>query len=183
MSTLRAVMRVASMAVRFVAGVTVLRRLVNAVSPAAPVRSTQTPSASISVVIPARNEARRIGPLLDAIARAPDVAEVIVVDDESTDDTCVIARRAGATVLTGAPLPDGWAGKAWALQQGLSAAQSDWVVTLDADVEDEQAKEILAQVKVVLEAAKVLRVATAETAVKPEATVTHWRNIIRDIPQ
>jgi hypothetical protein len=29
----------------------------------------------------------------------------------------------------------------------------------------------------------VLRVATAETAVKPEATVTHWRNIIRDIPQ
>jgi hypothetical protein len=56
-------------------------------------------------------------------------------------------------------------------------------LTLDADVEDDQAKEILAQVKVVLEAAKSLRVATAETATKPDATVTHWRNVIRDMPQ
>jgi hypothetical protein len=68
-----------------------------------------------------------------------------------------------------------------AVQGREGSVDSD--LTLDADVEDEQAKEILAQVKVVLEAAKVLRVATAETAVKPEATVTHWRNIIRDIPQ
>ena len=68
-----------------------------------------------------------------------------------------------------------------AVQGREGSVDSD--VTLDADVEDEQAKEILAQVKVVLEAAKALRVATAETAVKPDATVTHWRNVIRDIPQ
>ena len=57
----------------------------------------------------------------------------------------------------------------------------------NADAENEQGneqfKEILDQVRVVLEAAKSLRVATAETAVKPDATVTHWRNIIRDLPK
>jgi hypothetical protein len=73
-------------------------------------------------------------------------------------------------------------GARYAAVQGREGSV-DSGLTLDADVEDGQAKEILAQVKVVLEAAKALRVATAETAVKPEATVTHWRNIIRDIPQ
>lgn len=88
---------------------------------------------TISVVIPARDEAQRIGPLLDAIVGAPGVAEAIVVDDQSSDATAEIARQAGATVVSGAPLPDGWAGKAWAVQQGITAATSDWVVTLDAD--------------------------------------------------
>ncbi len=88
---------------------------------------------SISVVVPARDEAERIGPLLAAVIGAPGVAEVIVVDDQSSDATAEIARRAGATVISGSPLPDGWAGKAWALQQGISSASSDWVVTLDAD--------------------------------------------------
>ncbi len=88
---------------------------------------------SISVVVPARDEAERIGPLLDTVVGAPGVAEVIVVDDQSSDATADIARQAGATVIAGAPLPDGWAGKAWALQQGITAASSDWVVTLDAD--------------------------------------------------
>jgi dolichol-phosphate mannosyltransferase len=88
---------------------------------------------SISVVIPARDEAKRMGPLLAAIIDAPGVAEVIVVDDQSSDATAEIARLAGATVVSGIALPDGWAGKAWALQQGISAATSDWVVTLDAD--------------------------------------------------
>ena len=56
-----------------------------------------------------------------------------MVDDQSSDATADIARRAGAIVIEGAALPDGWAGKAWALQQGIEAARSDWVVTLDAD--------------------------------------------------
>jgi len=87
----------------------------------------------ISVVVPARDEARRIRPLLAAVVGAPGVAEVVVVDDQSADDTAAIARGAGATVVEGRPLPVGWVGKAWALQQGLEAATGEWVVLLDAD--------------------------------------------------
>ncbi len=113
-------------------GVAVVR-LARAAATATPVRPTTTPRASIAVVIPARDEAGRLGPLLDAVVGAPGVAEVIVVDDESSDATAELARSAGAVVVAGRPLPADWAGKAWALQQGIEAATSDWVVTLDAD--------------------------------------------------
>ncbi|CAN5860588.1 glycosyltransferase family 2 protein [soil metagenome] len=94
---------------------------------------------SITVVIPARDEIARLGPLLAALQTASGVAEVIVVDDESTDGTADLAARAGATVVAGRPLPTGWVGKAWALQQGLAAASSEWVVTLDADTRPDPA--------------------------------------------
>ncbi|MEO5678416.1 MAG: glycosyltransferase, partial [Acidimicrobiales bacterium] len=74
------------------------------------------------------------GPLLAALARDPQVGEVVVVDDESTDATVAVAAAGGARVIAGRPLPPGWVGKPWALQQGLEAVDSDWVVTLDADV-------------------------------------------------
>lgn len=113
------------------AGVT---RLVRAARRRPPIESaTRDVDVSISVVIPARNEASRIGPLLEAMAGAPGVTEVIVVDDESTDGTAGLAAGAGTSVINGRPLPAGWVGKAWALQQGLDAALGEWVVTLDAD--------------------------------------------------
>lgn len=87
----------------------------------------------ISVVIPARNEARRIGECLQVLRGAPGVLEVIVVDDESNDGTADIARSHGAVVVQGSALPTGWVGKIWALQQGISAATGDVIVTLDAD--------------------------------------------------
>ena len=89
---------------------------------------------TVSVVIPARDEAERIRPCLAALVDDPQVAEVVVVDDESTDGTATVARALGATVVAGQPLPPGWVGKPWALQQGLEAATGEWVVTLDADV-------------------------------------------------
>lgn len=123
--------------VRVVAAVVALARLARAARAEPPVRPTFTPAPAatggISVVIPARDEASRIGPLLDAVVGAPGVTEVIVVDDGSTDTTADVARAAGAQVVTGRPLPDGWAGKAWALQQGIEAADGGWVVALDAD--------------------------------------------------
>ena len=88
---------------------------------------------TVSAVIPARDEAARIGPCVLAARADPGVSEVIVVDDESTDGTAAAAARAGARVIPGLPLPAGWVGKQWALQQGLEVASGEYVLTLDAD--------------------------------------------------
>lgn len=88
---------------------------------------------TVSVVVPARDDERRLAGCLEPLRSEP-VDEVIVVDDESSDRTADVARACGAAVLRGAPLPPGWAGKAWALEQGLRAARGDGVVFLDADV-------------------------------------------------
>ncbi|MCP4833511.1 MAG: glycosyltransferase [Phycisphaera sp.] len=122
-----------SVAIRAGAGAVAISRLAGAARAAAPVSPDESVAASISVVIPARDEADRIGPLLEQIVGGPGVAEVIVVDDQSADTTAAIASAAGASVIAGHPLPAGWAGKAWALQQGIDAASSEWIVTLDAD--------------------------------------------------
>lgn len=133
MTRARGVITWTSRGVRVAAGVVAISRLAKAATAASPLSPAAGDDDSISVVIPARDEADRIGPLLDAIVGAPGVFEIIVVDDQSSDATAEIARAAGATVLEGAPLPDGWAGKAWALQQGIEAASGEWIVTLDAD--------------------------------------------------
>lgn len=61
-------------------------------------------------------------------------------------------------------------------------AQVDPATVLTKDVETAQAADALSQAAVVCEALKSLRVAVAEAAVKDEATVIHWRNVIRDMP-
>ena len=85
------------------------------------------------MVVPARDEATRIGPCLEGLCADPAVGEVVVVDDRSEDGTADLARSLGARVVAGAPLPEGWVGKQWALQQGIEAARSKVVVLLDAD--------------------------------------------------
>lgn len=91
------------------------------------------PASAISVVIPARDEARRIGPCLAGLTADPDVDEVIVVDDGSRDATARVAERFGARVVAAGEPPPGWVGKPWALQRGLEAATGEVVVSLDAD--------------------------------------------------
>lgn len=92
------------------------------------------PPERVSVVIPARDEESRIEKCLAPLLADPAVDEVIVVDDESRDGTARLAERRGATVVPGAPLPDGWVGKQWALHQGVQAAAGPIVVLLDADM-------------------------------------------------
>nr|MBA3746837.1 glycosyltransferase [Solirubrobacterales bacterium] len=91
------------------------------------------PDATISVVIPARDEALRIGPCLHGLREDPDITQLLVVDDRSSDATADVARAGGATVIAGKPLPTDRKGKAHALQQGLDHATGDVVVFLDAD--------------------------------------------------
>ena len=89
--------------------------------------------ATVTVIIPARDEAARITDCVLAARADPGTREVIVVDDDSADDTAAVAARAGARVIRGAPLPPGWVGKQWALQQGLEVARGEFVLALDAD--------------------------------------------------
>src|SRR4051794_26682007 len=96
-------------------------------------RTVPPPPLSVSVVVPARDEEQRLPACLAALAGDRDVAEVLVVDDESADATAVGAAAAGARVLRGAPRPPGWAGKTWALEQGVRATRGEVVAFLDAD--------------------------------------------------
>lgn len=86
------------------------------------------------MIIPARNEAHKIGGLLESL-KTQSVAplEIIVVDDESSDDTALIAQAYGARVIKSEKIPAGWLGKPWACWQGARAAEGDTLLFLDAD--------------------------------------------------
>jgi chlorobactene glucosyltransferase len=93
----------------------------------------------VSIVVPARDEARNIEPCLRSILASTWPAfEVIVVDDHSTDDTGTIARRVAAGdarvhVLDAPSLPDGWFGKQWACHNGSLACRGAFLLFTDAD--------------------------------------------------
>lgn len=101
---------------------------------------------TLSVIIPARNEALNIERCLRSLlAAAYAPLEIIVVDDHSTDDTAEIVRRIAAApevrkrvrLVQGVELPPGWFGKQWALVQGYRIATGDLVLFVDADTKHE----------------------------------------------
>lgn len=90
----------------------------------------------VSVVIPAFNEGRTIARTVAAVRNLPEVSEVIVVDDCSTDDTAARARDSGARVLS---LPVN-RGKGAALNAGIAASGGEVIVLLDGDLGDSAAE-------------------------------------------
>lgn len=89
---------------------------------------------TVSIIVPARNEARRLPALLHSLDRLeyPQL-EVLVVDDDSADDTASVAVAMGAHVISLDSLPDGWTGKAHACWRGARHASGDWLLFTDAD--------------------------------------------------
>ena len=99
--------------------------------------ATNADLSDISVIIPARNEASQISRTLAALAEQGKNLHVIVVDDQSQDDTAHQARsfrHLDLSVIDGQALPKGWTGKLWALHQGVTAMQRPITVLLDADI-------------------------------------------------
>lgn len=89
----------------------------------------------LSVIVPARNEEGSVGRLVDSLRRQDEPpAEILVVDDGSTDATAAEAEAFGARVLASRPLPRGWRGKTWACHQGAQAASGGLLLFVDADV-------------------------------------------------
>lgn len=106
------------------------------------------PCTPVSVIIPARNEAARIGACLDSILKGdypPELLEIIVVDDFSSDDTAAIVLRAAEKGQNGVQirlirlaelLPDGVrinAYKKFGLETAIARASGELIVTTDAD--------------------------------------------------
>ena len=116
-------------------------RLQAATSSAPPISET------IAVVIPARNEATNIGRAVRSLLAqsCTEGLHIFVVDDNSTDGTADAARAAVSGsdqqklhIISGRPLPPGWTGKLWAVQQGIEAAleaSPHFLLLTDADVE------------------------------------------------
>jgi cellulose synthase/poly-beta-1,6-N-acetylglucosamine synthase-like glycosyltransferase len=111
--------------------------------PSMPFRST-----SLTVVIPAFNEADNIGSCLASVLSSDPPCQhwqVVVVDDGSTDTTSEVAvataracstTSAEFTLLDAGPRPAGerWVGKNWACTRAMDRVQSEWVLFVDADV-------------------------------------------------
>jgi hopene-associated glycosyltransferase HpnB len=102
-------------------------------------------SGGVVAVVPARNEAELVGPVVTSLLNQGVAISVVLVDDESTDGTAEVARRASEKagkadaliVIQSKPLPAGWTGKLWSMHQGIERARASnptWLMLTDADV-------------------------------------------------
>jgi glycosyltransferase involved in cell wall biosynthesis len=96
---------------------------------------TITGRATISIIIPARNEEISLADCLQSLVAQSGVEfEIIVVDDHSTDRTRAIAESfPGVRVVESGPLPQGWTGKNNAVTCGARLAHGEWLLFTDAD--------------------------------------------------
>ncbi len=94
----------------------------------------------ISAIVPARNEEAVIGACVKSLAEQVEIAEILVVNDQSSDGTVAAVRRAAAEIpklklLETGKLPEGWVGKNNAVWRGAVDAGQRWLLFTDADAE------------------------------------------------
>ncbi len=92
----------------------------------------------VSAIVPARNEGPSIAAAVESLAAQPEIAEIIVVNDQSTDGTgAELARLASRIpqlrVIDIDALPSGWVGKNHAVSVGAAQSTGEWLLFTDAD--------------------------------------------------
>src|SRR5579862_5134415 len=93
---------------------------------------------SVSAIVPARNEEATIAAAVESLVAQPEITQIFVVNDQSTDGTAaelqrLLARHPRLRVLETQALPSGWVGKNYAVSLGAAQATGDWLLFTDAD--------------------------------------------------
>ncbi len=101
-------------------------------------RPTQGKRPTVSLLIPARNEAHNLPETLPGLLKQ-EVEEIVLLDDQSTDETAAVVEQfsrqdARVRLIAGQPKPEGWMGKTWACHQLAQAARGEVLIFTDADV-------------------------------------------------
>jgi glycosyltransferase involved in cell wall biosynthesis len=97
-------------------------------------------AAGVTAIVPARNEEGVIAACVRSLALQPEIAEILVVNDQSTDGTADVLQQLPAEalrlrVVETQEVPPGWVGKNNAVWIGASEAKSPWLLFTDADAE------------------------------------------------
>src|ERR1700676_5123629 len=95
-------------------------------------------SPTVSAIVPARDEEATIAAAVESLAAQPEIAEIIVINDQSTDGTAaqlalLSSRYSQLRVLETKELPSGWVGKNYAVSLGAAQATGEWLLFTDAD--------------------------------------------------
>jgi glycosyltransferase involved in cell wall biosynthesis len=140
--------------------------------PSEPSNSAPVLFAAISAIVPARDEEPSIAACIKSLARQPEIREILVVNDQSTDKTAEIVRGlmtsiANLRLLETQGVPAGWVGKNHAVALGAKEAMNPWLLLTDADAEHEPGA-----------AAKALQIAqesgAALVSFSPEQIMEKW---------
>jgi glycosyltransferase involved in cell wall biosynthesis len=103
-------------------------------------QASASPTPTIAAIVPARNEEAVIASCVECLARQAEIAEIIVINDQSTDKTAEIVRGLAAKIprlrlLETREVPAGWVGKNNAVALGAREAKAPWLLFTDADAE------------------------------------------------
>lgn len=111
---------------------------------------------NVTVLVPARNEGQVINSTLQAVVDQGGALNVIVINDNSTDNTQEQIEKLQyekLKIIEGKSLPEGWSGKLWSLEQGRKLVDTEYTLLLDADVNI--SKNLVLQLKCKLEREKL----------------------------